>query len=109
MSEKPIQETVISFENEPEQVKYLTKDQVHAMGGVDLFLLSVRKVTNTSERTGKEYITYVLQAQSEATVYVIGNVFRADMTWGKVPMPKKIHVQVEKQGKYFNWIISSRD
>lgn len=104
-----IKQTVISFENEPEEKKFLTKEQVHAMGGVDLILLGIEKNKQVSERTQKEYVTYTLTAQSEATIYEIGYVFRADMTWGKVPNPKKIHVQVERQGKYLNWIISSRD
>lgn len=104
-----ITQTVISFENEPEEKKFLTKEQVHAMGGVDLILLSIAKNTQMSQRTQKPYVTYTLTAQSEATIYELGYVFRADMTWGKVPNPIKIHVQVERQGKYLNWIISSRD
>lgn len=103
-----IEEKVISFENEPEAQKFLGREFVFGIGGIDCELVDVTKHTQKS-KAGKDYETYTLKVKTEMDEYTVSNVFRGDLHWRKRPMPKKIKISVVKQNEFFNWKITALD
>ena len=106
--ENNIQKQSISFENEEEKTLFIRKETIRGIGGKDYKLLSITQKVLMS-KNNKPYTTYTLQLEDEYNKYEIDRLMREQLKWTKRANPKMIHLTVENDGKYLNWVVTPLD
>lgn len=103
-----IDEEIINFKNEPESYTFLNKKAISQTypEGVTFGVQSLKKKLNKSKK-GKDYVTYTMTVTDGYSVYTVDNIFRHELKWGRIQVPKYVIIKSIPDGEFFKWDISS--
>lgn len=99
-------EKEIDFVNEPEPKRFLKKEAVRGVGGMNFEFVKAIEKTMTS-RNGKAYKEIEVTLKDEYGLYVL-NCFRENLQF-RGYKPKTVKVTVEAQDKFLNWVIKPNE